>query len=95
MSEQTPLDKTLASIFESEQWDIEGQRDKLKKVYEALPQYIQQISDATGIAPDKIVKYAKFTAFNNNNVKVHDVIRIIRDFYVFKDNDEKGMYEGK
>jgi len=92
MQEQTSLGKMLASLFEKEQWDIEGQKDKLKKVYEAMPQHIQQVSDATGIDPDKIVKYANFTAFNNSNVKVHDIIRIIRDFYVFKENDEKGEY---
>lgn len=90
MSEQ--LDKIIGELFEKEQWDIEGQKDKLRKAYDAMPKYIQQISEATGIDAEKVVRYANFTAFNNNNVKLHDVIQILRDFYLFKENDEKGMY---
>lgn len=87
------VNEILANLHEKEQWDIEGQKDKLKKVYDAMPSWVQQISETTGIAPEKVMKYANYTAHNHTNVKVHDVVSIIRDFYLFKDNDEKGEYD--
>lgn len=92
MTEQTSLDERLQRLLEAEQCDLEMQQEVVKQIYKAMPQQIQRISNATGIVPDKVMQYANFVAFNNASVKFYDVIRIIRDFYMFKENDEKGMY---
>ena len=92
MTEQTLIDDIIAMLRQEEKARADAQQEKLKKFYEALPDMINEVSQQMGIEPAKLVKYAHWAARNYDGVTWTGFISMLRTFYMYKENDEKGMY---
>jgi hypothetical protein len=95
MPELSSLDKTLSTCFKFESEKIQRQKDKLKEVYDTLPDLIKSTSQMMGIDTESLVSLAYRVTCTKENFNMHDVIHVLYLFYAIKARDECEKSEEK